>query len=211
MTSQELTVLPVSDADETTFGVAIAELNRLTGALAVAEDTRQRAATLYRDASEHDLLRGRTLEGVVTACLYIACRKHHKPRSLDEFDRVADVDRTEIARTYRAIVSELDIQMQPVDASQFVDRFCSTLGTSGELAHRATEILAESKREGIHSGRSPTALAGGAIYIAGMLCDEHLTQEEIADVAAVAIITIRTQYQSQLAVVDCLDTSTARL
>lgn len=205
MTSTELTVLPAPDTESTTFRLAMSELNRLTGMLAVSEDSRQQAAKLYREASDQNLVHGRSLEGVVTACLYIACRKQERPRSLDELEQVADVDRTEIARTYRNLVSELGIQMQPADASQFVGRFCSKLRTGEELKRRAMTILAASKQQGLHSGRSPGALAGGAIYIAGMLCDDHMTQEEISDVAAVTVMTIRSQYQTQLAVVDSLE------
>lgn len=200
MTGQELTEQQF--ADKASVSAAITELDRVAGLLDIAGPTRQLAGELYRDASERNLLRGRSIEGVASACLYIACRKRERPRSLDEFEHVSQVDRNTLATTYRGIVAELDIEVEPVDPSHFVPRFCSTLGTSRELERRARSILTETRREGLHSGRSPTALAGGAIYIAGLLCNEHLTQAEIADVARVTTMTVRSRYQEQLAVVD---------
>lgn len=197
--------LRISQTGERNLQLALSEINRMSSALGLPEQVSEMASVIYRAALDDNLVQGRSIEAVASSSLYIACRKEGIPRSLDEFDRIARVDRNEIARTYRRLVVEQELEMEPIDPKQFVPRFCSELETGLEVQRRATEILEDSESEGLHSGKSPTGLAGAAIYLATLLCDEELTQSEIAAVARVTEVTIRNRYQEQLAVVDEID------
>lgn len=195
----------ISKAGERNLQLALSEINRMASALGVPEQVSEQASMIYRDALDHNLVQGRSIEGVACGALYIACRKQEIPRSLDEFEGVARVDRNEIARTYRCLMAEQDLEMAPIHPKQFVPRFCSELEAGRSVQRRAIEILERSEKQGLHSGKSPTGLAGAAIYIAGMLCGDRCTQSEIAAVAQVTEVTIRNRYQEQLAVVEEID------
>jgi len=190
---------------ERNLQLAFIEINRMGSALDVPDQVSEMASVLYRDALADNLVQGRSIEGVASGCLYIACRKQQVPRSLDEFESVARIDRNTIARTYRYIAAEQNLEMEPMDPRQFVPRFCSQLETSKEVQREAQIILADAKAEGLYSGKSPTSLAGAAIYIAAILCNGSRTQSEIADVAQVTEVTIRKRYKEQLSVVDELE------
>lgn len=195
----------VTGAGERNLQLALTEVTRMSSALGIPESTREAASVVYREALDADLLKGWSIEGVATGCLYIACRKDGIPRSLDEFETVSRVERTEIGRSYRNLVSELDIEMEPVEPERFVPRFCSELDASPAVQRRAVDILERAADAGLHSGKSPTSLAGSAIYLAGILCDERQTQSAIADVAKVTTPTIRKRYREQLEVVPDVD------
>jgi len=196
------TRIRTKDAGERNLQLALTEINRMSSVLGVPQPAREVAAAVYRRALDDNLIRGRSIEGVASSALYIACRKEGIPRSLDEFDSVARVDRTEIGRTYRYLVSELDLEMEPVDPKRYIPRFCSELDIDRGVRQQAIAILERAQDEGILSGKSPTGLAGAAIYTASMLCDKKRTQAEIANVAQVTEVTIRNRYQEQLSVVD---------
>ncbi len=195
----------ISKAGERNLRLALSEVNRMSSALALPEQVTEMASVIYRKALKDDLVQGRSIEGVACGCLYIACRKQNIPRSLDEFEKVARVDRNEIARTYRCLVAEQNLEMEPVDPRQFVPRFCSELDTSRAVQRKAVEILEDAAEAGLTSGKSPTGLAGAAIYIAAILCEQRCTQSEIASVAKVTEVTIRKRYQEQLEVVDDIE------
>lgn len=195
----------VSKSGERNLQLALSEINRMSSALGIPEQVSEQASMLYRGALDDNLVQGRSIEGVACGCLYITCRKQGIPRSLDEFEAIARVDRTEIARTYRCIMAEQDLEMAPIDPKQFVPRFCSELDAGTEIQRRALDILDAASDEGLHSGKSPTGLAGAAIYIADLLCNSRLTQSDIASVAQVTVATIRNRYQEQLAVVEEID------
>ncbi|WP_101296174.1 transcription initiation factor IIB [Halegenticoccus soli] len=186
------------DAGERNLQFALSEIDRMASALGIPRSTREVASVLYRRALNEDLIRGRSIEGVATSCLYAACRQEGIPRSLDEVTDVARIPYKELGRTYRYIAHELGLEMQPVDPKEYVPRFASELELSEETTQKANEIIETSAEQGLLSGKSPTGFAAAALYAAGLLCNEKRTQREVADVAQVTEVTIRNRYQEQI-------------
>lgn len=188
----------VKDASEQNLQVALSELARMVAALGIPTHVHDVAAVKYRHALSEDLIQGRSIEGVGAACLYVACREEGIPRSLDEIANVARVARREIGRTYRMLAEELEIDLEPMDPKAFVPRFCSRLELSKEIERQANEIIDASVADGLLSGKSPTSFAAAAIYGSARLCEENLTQDEVAEEADVTPVTIRNRYREQL-------------
>ena len=186
------------DAGERNLQFALSEVDRMASALGVPRSVREVASVIYRRALKEDLIRGRSIEGVATSCLYAACRQEGIPRSLEEIADVSRVDRKEIGRTYRYVSHELSLEMEPVDPKQYVPRFCSELDLTEEVKSKAKEIIQATAEQGLLSGKSPTGYAAAAIYAASLLCNEKKTQREVADVAQVTEVTIRNRYQEQI-------------
>jgi transcription initiation factor TFIIB len=186
------------DAGERNLQFALSEIDRMASALGVPRSVREVASVIYRRALDEDLIRGRSIEGVATACLYAACRQEDIPRSLEEVSEVSRVEQKEIGRTYRYVAQELSLKMEPVDPKQYVPRFVSELELSEEVQAKANEIIDVTAEKGLLSGKSPTGYAAAAIYAASLLCNEKKTQREVADVAQVTEVTIRNRYQEQI-------------
>ena len=186
------------DASERNLQFALSEIDRMASALSIPDPIREIACVIYRRALSEDLLRGRSIEGVATSCLYAACRQAGIPRSLDEMLRVARIGEKELGRTYRYIAQELTLEIEPSNPKEFIPRFCSKLGTSSAIENKACEILDLTLEQGLHSGKSPVGFAAAAIYTASLFCDETYTQAEVAEVAQVTEVTIRNRYQEQL-------------
>lgn len=186
------------DAGERNLQFALSEIDRMASALGVPRSVREVASVVYRRALNEDLIRGRSIEGVATSCLYAACRQERIPRSLEEVADVSRVKRKEIGRTYRYISQELSLEMKPVDPKEYVPRFCSALDLSEEVQSKSREIIDTTAEQGLLSGKSPTGYAAAAIYAASLLCNEKKAQREIADVAQVTEVTIRNRYQEQI-------------
>jgi transcription initiation factor TFIIB len=186
------------DAGERNLQFALSETDRMASALGVPRSVREVASVIYRRALSEDLIRGRSIEGVATACLYAACRQEGIPRSLEEVTAVSRVEQKEIGRTYRYISKELGLKMEPVDPKEYVPRFCSELEVSEEVKMKANEIINVTTEKGLLSGKSPTGFAAAAIYAASLLCNEKQTQRAVAEVAQVTEVTIRNRYQEQI-------------
>jgi len=101
----------VSDAAERNLAFALSELDRMASQLQLPRNLKEMAAVLYRKAVMEHLIRGRSIEGVTAACLYAACRMAKIPRTLDEIEEVARVDKKEIGRSYRFIARELNLKL----------------------------------------------------------------------------------------------------
>lgn len=177
---------------------ALGEIERMGSALGVPKTVRETASVIYRRALEDDLLPGRSIEGIVTAAIYAAVRQAAIPRSVDEVAAVSRVDEVEFKRAYRYLGQELGLEIQPPDPEDYIAKYASALNVSGELETRAHELLQTAKAAHIHSGKNPIGLAGAALYAAGLLTNETLTQSEVAEVTNVSEVTIRNRYQELL-------------
>jgi len=186
------------DSKERNLKQALGEIDRMASALGLPENVRETASVVYRRALDEDLLPGRSIEGVSTAALYAAARQAGTPRSLDEIAAVSRVEKDEIARTYRYVVRELNLEIQPADPESYVPRFASDLDLSEEVERRARQLLQNAKEQGVHSGKSPVGLAAAAVYAASLLTNEKVTQSEVSEVANISEVTIRNRYHELL-------------
>ena len=187
--------IKVSNAAERNLTQALQELERISTNLGLPKDVRETAAVIYRKAVKENMIRGRSIEGVVAASLYAACRMLDIPRTLDEIASVTRIKKREIGRVYRIMTRTLQLDILPTKPEDYIDRFCSKLKLSGEVKKKAYEILKMAEEKHIVSGRGPTGVAAATIYIASILCDERRTQREVAEVAGVTEVTIRNRYK----------------
>ncbi|EFW91613.1 Transcription factor TFIIB cyclin-related protein [Haladaptatus paucihalophilus DX253] len=186
------------DSKERNLKQALGEIDRMASALGLPKNVRETASVIYRRALDDDLLPGRSIEGVATSAVYAAARQTGVPRSLDEVAAVSRIDEMEFKRTYRYIVRELGLEIQPADPLSYVSRFASDLDISDESERRAKDLLKTAKEQGVHSGKSPVGLAAAAVYAGSLLSNEKVTQSEVSDVANVSEVTIRNRYQELL-------------
>ncbi|WP_115865278.1 transcription initiation factor IIB [Halorussus litoreus] len=186
------------DSKERNLKQALGEIDRMASALGLPDNVRETASVIYRRALDEDLLPGRSIEGVATSALYAAARQAGTPRSLDEITNVSRVDKDEIARTYRYVVRQLNLEIKPADPKSYVPRFVSDLGVSEEVERRARDLLDTATEKGIHSGKSPVGLAAAAVYAAALLSNEKVTQSEVSEVSDISEVTIRNRYHELL-------------
>lgn len=185
----------ISAASERNLAHAFVELSKISSQMNLPRSIREQAGMLYRKAAKKNLIRGRSVEAVVAATVYAACRLAGMPRTLDELSKISRIPRRDIGRTYRFVVRELKLKMNVPTPLTYVTRFCSQLKVSQEVKKKANEILKETIERELTSGRGPVSVAAAAIYIATLLCDEKRTQREVADAAGVTEVTIRNRYK----------------
>ncbi|MFH1328979.1 MAG: hypothetical protein ABIH76_09115, partial [Candidatus Bathyarchaeota archaeon] len=83
---------------------ALSELDRIVDKLHISEDMQREAAEMYRSALDKDLIRGRSIAAIVAACIYAACRRTTRARSLKEIASVSRARLKDITRSYRLLV-----------------------------------------------------------------------------------------------------------
>jgi transcription initiation factor TFIIB len=177
------------------LGFALSELNSMVSNLNLPESVHEEVARLYEKAVDQGLVRGRSMESIISALLYIVARKQGTPRTLDEISDASGIEKREIGRAYRYVARELGLRILPAKPQDYVPRFAGKLQLSGEVQARARNILKEAREQDLLSGKGPTGLAAAALYIAAVLEGEKRTQREVADVVGVTEVTIRNRYK----------------
>jgi len=185
----------VSTSIERNLRLAMAELRRVASFLNLPSVVRDEAARVYNFVLQRGLVRGRSMESVISACIYAACRSYNIPRTLDEIAGASDVERKEIGRTYRFIVRKLGIKVTPSMPKDYLSRFSSILHLSPKTQNEALKILEKANITELTSGRGPAGISAAALYVAALMNDEKKTQREVADVAGITEVTIRNRYK----------------
>lgn len=184
-----------SKAGERSLAQGLAEINTMSSKMGLPRHVRETAAMFYRKASSKNLVRGRSIDEVVAATLYAACRKCEVPRTLDEMANHATVDRKSIGRTYRTITRELGLKLLPQSPGDYIPRFCNKLNLDMDVQRKSKEILEKVERAELASGVAPSGVAAATIYIASSVCGQPCTQKDVAEVAGVTEVTIRNRYK----------------
>jgi transcription initiation factor TFIIB len=175
--------------------MALADIERIAGLLNLPKNIREAASLLYRRVVENGLARGRSIELLATAVIYITCRQFQVPRTLEEVSEATKLTTREIGRSYRYITRRLEISLPPVSPVNYVPRFASSLGVPGRVQQQAIEILARVLSRGLASGKGPMGIAAAAIYMACLDAGVKKTQKEVAAAAGVTEVTIRNRFK----------------
>lgn len=185
----------VSDATERNLAFALSEITKIANTLSLPKNIIETASLIYRKAVKERLIRGRSIQGVTSAAIYLACRQCGLPRTLEEIAQASNVNKKEVGRSYRFLIKELNYFIPPLKPGQYVTKFSNQLTMQGKVEEIAHKILAVAKDLKLTSGRGPTGIAAAASYIASVLTGERKTQREIAEIAQVTEVTIRNRYK----------------
>lgn len=188
----------VSTSIERNLRLAMAELRRVASFLNLPVVVRDESSRVYSFVLQRGLVRGRSMESVIAACIYAACRSYNIPRTLDEIANASDVERKEIGRTYRFIIRKLAIKVTPSSPKDYTSRFASILNLSPKTQNDSIKLLKKAEISELTSGRGPAGIAAAALYVAALLNNEKRTQREVADVAGITEVTIRNRYKELL-------------
>lgn len=61
------------------------------------------AKQLYKRSTEENLLRGKNLDAIIAACIFIACRQAHVPRTFREICNLTHVSKKTLGQCYKAL------------------------------------------------------------------------------------------------------------
>lgn len=185
----------VSDATERNLAFALSEITKIANNLNLPKSILETASVIYRKAVKERLIRGRSIQGVTAAAIYLACRQCGLARTLEEIAQSSSVPKKEVGRSYRFLIKELNYSIPPLKPSQYITKFSNQLTMQGKVEEIAHKILGAAKELKLTSGRGPTGIAAAASYIASVLTGERKTQREIAEIAQVTEVTIRNRYK----------------
>jgi len=183
------------DSSEKTLSFALGEIDRMASALKLPNEIKEAASLLYRKAVKLNLIKGRSIEELGSAALYITCRQYGVPRTLKEIAAVSRMPLKKIRRAYIFLLKNLELKLSPPDPTRYIPRFCSELGLSDVTRERAIAIMKENKGIAAAKGWGPTGTAAAAIYLAANLNGESVAERNIAKVAGITPITLRNRYK----------------
>ena len=173
------------------LSVAIAQLDRMCYELHLSYKIKENAALHYRKALKMDLIRGRSIDAVVAACIYASCREFNIPRSIKTVSIASKRDYLEVAKTYRIILNLLNLKM-PIDKPEkYIPGIVSSLGVNQVIEKKAQKIVQKADDLNVLVGKNPRSIAAAAVYMACL--DEKMVfnQGRICEASDISEVTLR--------------------
>ncbi len=181
--------------------IAATEIKRIGSLLNLPIHVKEYAAKIYRQAFKKKLLRGRSIKGMVVACLYYACRSERIPRTLMEILQYTDRDSRDVRRCYRTIIRELQLSVPNMDPVLLVPKYTSALELPNGIEKTAVKIIRIYNRKYPIAGRDPKGILAAAIYVSCLYHHQSRSQNRIAKVVKVTEVTLRSRYKEIMKIV----------
>jgi transcription initiation factor TFIIB len=173
------------------------EISAMCDAIGLPRLIGDAAKHLYKQVDERKLLRGKSNDALIAACIFIACRQEGVTRTFKEICALTKVPKKEIGRCFKALARELDTAMlsQDMAGGDLMLRFCSYLSLPAEVKKAAKAVGERAKDLGTLAGKSPVSIAAACIYMVASLYGVPRPAKEIAVVAGVSEVTIKNAYK----------------
>ncbi|MFX0017690.1 MAG: transcription initiation factor IIB family protein [Promethearchaeota archaeon] len=181
--------------DKRNMLIATTELKRIASNLNLPNHVKKAAIRLYIEAFKKKLLRGRSINGMVAACLYFACRERKIPRTLQEILDESAINAKNVRRCYRTLIRELNLKAPSTDPISLVPRFVAELGLDAEAENSSIKVLNRFISKFSTSGKDPKGLCAGALYLVCKKKQRRISQKEIANIVGVTEVTLRSRYK----------------
>ncbi|MFX1558789.1 MAG: transcription initiation factor IIB family protein, partial [Promethearchaeota archaeon] len=175
--------------DKRNMLIATTELKRIGSNLNLPDHVKKSAIRLYIEAFKKKLLRGRSINGMVAACLYFACRDKKIPRTLQEILDETAINAKNVRRCYRTIIREMNLKAPSTNPISLIPRFITELGLDLEVEKATIKVLQSFTSKFSTSGKDPKGLCAGALYLVCKKMDKRISQKEIANVVGVTEVT----------------------
>jgi transcription initiation factor TFIIB len=108
----------ISDSTEHNLSLALSEITKTANKLELSQNILEPALVIYRKIVKDRLISGRSTQSIASAALYLVCRQHGLPQTLNEIAQASNVSKKEIGKIYRCLIKEADYSILPLRPSQ---------------------------------------------------------------------------------------------
>ena len=186
------------NTSERNLRTALFEMEKLKEKLSLSNAIMERSAYLYRKASKAKLIRGRSIKGIVGACVYVACREMDVARTIRDISKNLSESRGSIAKNYRMLFQNLKLTVSIPDPTMCIIKIANNLEIPENTKREAIHIFDHLKEKKLTAGKKPDAVAATVIYMASIKTGINLSKQKISKVSGITGVTIRNRYNEYI-------------
>jgi len=192
----------VKNTSDRNLRIALSEMEKLKEKLSLSDGIMERAAYIYRKSAKTQLIRGRSVQGILGACVYIACREMDTPRTIIEISKNLQESRRSIAKNYRMLFQNLGLSVSVQDPIKCIIRIANNLEIPENTKREAIHLFDFLKERKLTAGKKPDVVAATVIYMASVKTGINLSQQKISKVSAISGVAMRNRYNDYVQYVE---------
>lgn len=148
---------------------------------------------LYR----RGLIKRKNMKAMIAAVIITTLKNYSIPFDSREIINLCQVTQRDVWKALLKIHRDSGekIRVGVVDPLSYVRQYSNALGVSPEAESLAMNLVMAARRLGITSGKGPQGIAAAALYLASILTNQKLTQQDISERLNVTEVTLRNRYR----------------
>lgn len=180
------------DAGDKSLGKGFTVITDFSGILRLPNEIVNSSRELFRKIVKKKKLKGRNLESVVAAVLYVCAKQMNNPRNLKEIIQRTNTVKKEVGRCVRLVKQfSGSVGTSPESNETVLEHLCNKLDVEQKLMLASLEILKSIARKELFGGKSPYTIASVAIHLAALAMNPDLTQDRIVEKSGIAVNTLK--------------------
>jgi transcription initiation factor TFIIB len=185
------------DSGERNLETALPQIHRLVESLGLPKTVEETTVRLYRESLLRRGMRGMRIASLVAACVYVACRINHVPRTLREIAQHSEAPRSVIATASNNLIHDLQVKVRPVRALDLLPKLAEDLAFPRDLREKIREYLDRLEKGGYQaSGLMPATILGTVSYVTAQELGYPYSQDKIARALGVTSVSLRNRVPS---------------
>ena len=121
--------------------IATIELKRIASNLNLPEYVKITAMKLYKKVYSMKMIKGRSINSMVVACLYYSCKKLKISRTFQEFLEESSCSEQNLKRCYFTLVKELQLKIPVTNPISLISKYVADLDLGPQIENSAISIL----------------------------------------------------------------------
>lgn len=194
----------VTSNDERRLVGMLTRLGEVCRGMKFPENVLETASIIYRNL-DAKAVKGRHIDSMAAATVYLACQRCEVVRSLEDICRSfcdpADVrPKTKLAaKYYRDMrLSAESVPATSVTMDRRISQIANITRTDPRVERLALKISDMTRSGGFAGGKTPQGIAAAYLYVASILRGQSVLQRDISTVAQVTEVTIRARCKDLL-------------
>ena len=153
--------------------------------------------------SKNLLFRGPNMTGILSACMYYACKKNKIARTPKEISELFQVKISKVTKGIKMFgkyskIKNILITDQLITPEQFIMRFCDKLGIKNQYINEALCIVNNINKIEIATEHNPVSIATGAIFLMIYMNKLNISRKYISLIFNVSLVTISKTFKKFL-------------
>lgn len=189
----------VSNRKDRRLLTILTKINEICHSIKLPDNVRETSSILYRDLSGKIDIKGRSVTAISIAVIYIACKRCHMVKSMEEITRGVSIPSEVRARVklaskyYRFIMMETNSVVPVLTMDKYISRLANYTKTDVRVQRLALDMAEKTKNLNITDGKEPNGVAAAYLYISATLMGLNMRQRYISTVSGVTEVTIRSR------------------
>lgn len=176
-------------------------INRKTQNTDLINKIKEECKYYYKTISEKDkyingiLTRGSVRQGVIAACLFVACKNNNTARLASEIAEMFDITTTDVTKGLKKFCDiekrkniELNVNITKTD--DFIQRYCNKLNISKTKQKIGFVLAKRVKKIGILNENTPPSIAASIIYLLSTTYHLNISKDKICNEINISNVTI---------------------